>query len=97
MMVTVQKAKGELMGILKNEIMRVYDVRPTTSERLMLLLELADRIAKEEYERGRIDCQRQIGHCRNCKHSNKYFQCEHVMWHNGPEDYCSKWEGKDGT
>lgn len=43
------------MGILKNEIMRTYNMRPSTAERCMEILEVIDSISKKEYERGFAD------------------------------------------
>ena len=43
------------MGILKNEIMRTYNMRPSTAERCMEILEVIDSITKTEYERGFAD------------------------------------------
>lgn len=43
------------MGILHNELMRVYDMRPSTAEYVMDITEWIDRIAKLEYAQGRID------------------------------------------
>lgn len=43
------------MGILKNEIMRTYNMRPSTAERCMEILEAIDNISKREYERGFAD------------------------------------------
>lgn len=39
-------------GHLKETLMRVYDMRPSTAEAIMEIAEHIDRIAKKEYARG---------------------------------------------
>lgn len=42
----------QLSGHLKETLMRVYDMRPSTAEEVMEIAEHIDRIAKSEYARG---------------------------------------------
>ena len=43
------------MGILRDEIQRLYDVRPSTVESIIDIIEIIDRIAKTEYLKGWTD------------------------------------------
>ena len=45
------------MSILKSEIVRTYDTRPSTAGKIMDIAEIVDRVAKTEYARGRADAQ----------------------------------------
>ena len=51
---------GKLSGHLKETLMRVYDVRPTIAGSMMDISEIIERIAKQEYIRGRIDMYEEI-------------------------------------
>lgn len=68
------------MSILRNEIMRVYDTRPSTAEGIMDIAEIVDRIAKREYERGRKD--RQIGEWID---KGEYAECSICGAHSGTQ------------
>ena len=49
-----------LSGVLKTQMMRVYDVRPSTAEKMMDITEIVSNIAKAEYRRGKADAQQWI-------------------------------------
>ena len=44
--------KGIYSGSIRETIVRTYDTRPSTAEKMMDILEIIDRIAKSEYCRG---------------------------------------------
>lgn len=50
------------MSILKSELMRTYDMRPSTAEQIMEIAEHIDRIAKIEYARGYADGNAELRH-----------------------------------
>ena len=46
---------GKLSGHLRETIMRVYDVRPSTAATIMDVAEAMADLAEREYNRGRTD------------------------------------------
>lgn len=56
------------MGVLKNELMRTYDIRPSTAETIMKINELINEIAALEFAYG----AGVFRGCTGCAHYNKF-------------------------
>ena len=48
-------------------------------------------------EDGEVTARNVVNHlvrCKDCKYADDYNHCDNVMWHNGPDDFCSRGERK---
>lgn len=83
------------MSILKAEIMRTYDIRQSTAERIMEIAEMFANAAKAEYFRGKMDAyieSPEIVYCQDCKNNTSTRHnpvCKEFYGMGGYGNFCS--------